>query len=514
MSGTQKYFFGVLSGYTVTFVTTLVGLWLTPFTLRFLTREEYAIFALASDMLMWLSLLDIGISSGLNVQAAQLTGRPDDEKLNRLASTAFFTQNIVSFVMLLVGAVAALLFPFFFEINPELVQQSIWVALLLVIGVAVNMFMQIFSSLLVANQQIHVDNIIKLLLLVIRTGLTVVFLLLGWKVVSLAIANLASTIITALLSAMRVRKMLPNLRIRRKWFTWSLLKDTGTLGIWFSLGGLAGIVITSLDRIVTAKVISVELVTMLTLTGRLYVLFSGMIQQLTNNARPMLGKLFGSGKLEEAYTRYHQLFVLSTGISVIIASGLLSFNGVFIQWWVGPANYGGLWLDAALALNVIIHAWVLPNRAILSANLVVRPQTLSRLLEGVLNITVAVLLARWIGVVGIVFSTAIAGILTSNWYLPYLTSKMFGRPYRLFLKTDGFRLAAFTVFMFLVTISLRLYFGDALNMVVHILLSSAVGILGLLIFWFAVLDADLRGELTAQLQKAGQFFERLGWTPR
>ncbi|MFZ5877788.1 MAG: oligosaccharide flippase family protein [Chloroflexota bacterium] len=514
MSGTQKYFFGLISGYAVTFVTTLVGLWLTPFTLRFLTREEYAIFALASDMLMWLSLLDIGISSGLNVQAAQLTGRPNAEKLNRLASTAFFTQNIVSLVILLVGAGGAFAFPFFFEIKPELAQQAIWVSLLLVVGVAVNMFMQIFSSLLVANQQMYLDNIIRLLLLVIRTGLTVLFLLLGWKVISLAIAQLTGVIITAFLAGMRVRKLLPKLQIHRKWFTWDLLKDTGSLGIWFSLGGLAGIVITSLDRIVAAKLISVELVTTLTLTGRLYVLFGGLIQQLTNNARPMLGKLFGSGKFDEAYLRYHQIFVISTGISVIVASGLLAFNGVFITWWVGASNYGGLWLDVALALNVIIHAWVLPNRAILSANLTVRPQTLSRLLEGFLNVAISILLARWIGVVGIVISTAIAGTLTSNWYLPFLTSRMFGRPYSSFIRNDAFRLASFTVFMFLITILARLQFGENINMIENILLSSAVGSVGVLIFWFVVLEADMRGELAAQLQKAGQFIRQLRWTPR
>lgn len=43
-SRTRNYLAGLLTGYTVTFVTVAVGLWLTSFTLRFLDREEYAIF--------------------------------------------------------------------------------------------------------------------------------------------------------------------------------------------------------------------------------------------------------------------------------------------------------------------------------------------------------------------------------------------------------------------------------------------------------------------------------------
>ena len=51
-SRTGNYLKGLASGYLATLATILVGLWLTPFTLRFLDREQYAIFTLASDVLM------------------------------------------------------------------------------------------------------------------------------------------------------------------------------------------------------------------------------------------------------------------------------------------------------------------------------------------------------------------------------------------------------------------------------------------------------------------------------
>src|SRR5215475_9924002 len=100
-SRTSNYVKGLTTGYAATFSTIAVGLWLTPFTLRYLDREQFAVFTLASDLLMWLGLLDIGITSGLNVKAAQLSGRPDQEKLNRLASTAFYTQNLIVLFVLL-----------------------------------------------------------------------------------------------------------------------------------------------------------------------------------------------------------------------------------------------------------------------------------------------------------------------------------------------------------------------------------------------------------------------------
>lgn len=491
---------GLATGYTVTLVTIIAGLWLTPFTLRFLSREEYAIFTLAGDLLMWLGLLDFGISSGLNVQAAQLTGRPDSERLNRLASTAFFTQNIICLIILVVGTIAALFFPVFFEINPVLSHQAIQVTLLMVVGVAINIFVQTFASLLIANQQVHIDNLIRLVLVVTRTGLTVILLLSGWKMLSLAIANLTAIIITAILAVIRVRHLLPDLQIKKKWFSWDVLKSTGNLGIWFSLGGLAGIAIVHLDRIVTAKIISIELVTTLSLTGRLYTLFGGLLQQLTNTARPMLGQLLGAGKLEQAFLRYRQLFTVSTGMTIIVAAGILSLNGDFISLWVGKLNYGGFWLDCALALNMIVHAWVLPNRAILSSNMIVRPQALTRLLEGLFNLALSIFLGLKFGIIGIVLSTAIAGILTSNWYLPLLTFRMFHRNYKEFLRGDGLRLVILGVLLFSMILVMRTLFSESTNMISTVISSLTVVLSGLALFWFLVLESAFRQFTIKQVQ--------------
>src|SRR5204862_5578763 len=122
----------------------------------------------ASDLLMWLGLLDIGITSGLAVQAAQLSGKPDGERLNRLASTAFFTQNLVVLAILVVGGIMALGFPHFFSVRQNLHHATSVLMGMLVLGSAITFSTKTFSALLVANQQIHIDNLIRLALVATR----------------------------------------------------------------------------------------------------------------------------------------------------------------------------------------------------------------------------------------------------------------------------------------------------------------------------------------------------------
>jgi O-antigen/teichoic acid export membrane protein len=503
-SRTGNYAKGLVTGYAATLATILVGLWLTPFTLRFLDRQEYGVFALASDLLMWLGLLDIGITAGLNVQAAQLSGKPDTERLNRLASTAFFTQNLIVLVVLIVGGAMAVGFPHFFPVRQDLHRTTSALMAMLVLGSAIGFSTKTFSALLVANQQIHIDNLLRLALLAIRTVLTVVLLKKGWGLYSLAFASLAATLITSMMAVWRTYHLLSGLKIRRELASWDVFKGMGSLGVWFSLGGIAGIVISSLNRVVTAKLISVEMVTTLSLTGGVFALSGGLLDQITNTARPMLGQMLGQRKIVEAERIYRHLFRLSTGFAVIAAFSFWAGNEPFVTRWVGAQNFGGSMLSMALALNLIVNSWVLPNRAVLSSALVVRPQALSRIVEAVINLGLSVLLGYYIGLIGIVLATAIASILTSTWYLPLLTARLFGRSWFKFAREDALPILA--VGACLVPIAwLTQVFGK------HIggFLGAGVGggltaLAGFGLLWLIALDDALRNLVVATVTKVSR----------
>lgn len=497
-SRTRNYVLGLSSGYVCTFATVAVALWLTPFTLRYLDREQFAIFTLAADVLMWLTLLDLGISAALRIQAARLSGRPDPGLLNRLASTAFFAEAGVVLLVLVSGIALALVFPRFFPVRPDLQHQATVLVLLLLVGVAFSLGTQVFSALLIAHQQLHVDNGINLLNLFARTVLTVVLLKAGWGVYSLGLAHLAAKVTTSLLAVVRTFHLLPALELRWRHVSWDSLKGTGAIGIWFTLGGLAGILILSLDRVVTGRMVSVEMVTSLSLTGRLYALAGNLIEPIANTARPMLGQLFGQQRVWEAARAYERIFTLSTALSLVAAAGIFAGNGPFVAAWVGGQHYGGWLLDAGLAMKLLATCWVLPHRAVLTANLWVRSQVLCRLAEAALAASLAILGARYWGVSGIVLGAVLASFGSSVWFFPVLTARLLGRSSareaRLY-----WRFA-----LLLVGLTGVAWFGRAGSILVGGFLGAALGggltaACGLSLVWFLVFDADLRRQALASL---------------
>jgi len=506
-SRTGNYLAGLLTGYVLAAAAIIINLWLTPFTLRFLDREEYAIFAFTNDVWVWLFLFDLGTTAGLRTQVAQLTGRPDAERLNLLASTAFFAQLVLALGVLVAGAALSTLFPSLLGVSPDLREEATAVVALLALGASLSLGARTFSVLLTAHQQIHIDNLIQLAMLVVRAALIVLLLAAGWKLYALAVAGLIVIIMGALLAVVRCRATLPGLAIRFEWASWDTLRrGIGNHALWFGVLNLAAFVVYNMDRAVAARVVSFESVTTWTLTGQVYSLAGVLIMQMTTTALPGLGQLVGKGETETAFATYRRLIVLCTGIGVVAALSLWAGNKVFVGWWVGPELYGGAGLDAALALNLVVAAWTLSSRTVLTAMIMARPQALGRTVEAAINLGLSILLAQRVGLVGIATATAIAGLLTSCWYIPRLVLGRFRRSFRELARHVLVPLTLLALILLPAAWGMR-FLVEGMGIGGALMAMCVVGALGLVLLWTFAFDAVMRAQpinITARIVRALQ----------
>jgi O-antigen/teichoic acid export membrane protein len=501
MSRASNYVKSLVSSSVVTLASVVVGLLLVPYSLRFLDREQYAVFTLAGEVLLWLGLLDIGITSVLNVKVAQMAGRSDASSMNTLVSTTFFAQLAIAALVATIGTALAIVFPNLFALRSNLHDDATDLVLLMVGAAALQVATQTFSALLIGHQQMHVDNCIKLGLLVVRTVLTIWLLQSGYGLLALGYAHFAAVVLACAVSAVRVVGLPGAIEIRPRHFSLVVLRETGGTGLWFSLGGFAGILIMSVDKVVAAKVVSVEMVTTLALTGRLYLLAWTLIQQITNAARPALAQIIGEGQMEHALKKYQQLAYLTTSLAIVAAFSVWAANASFVQWWVGSQNYGGAPLDVMLAMSLVLHCWVLPNRAVLTSGLTSVPQSsLCRVAEGCLNLALSVALGIAFGLVGIAAATVIAGVLSSGWFLPRLTGQLFHLPTAQILRALAGPLLGVASLCLVLAVTMRQLslYVDGLPGAVLAATLTAVG--GVVVSWF-VMPVQEREMYLAALRK-------------
>lgn len=405
----------------------LIGFWLIPFSLRFLTREEFSLYYIATDLMLWLGIVNLGTSSVFVTRVAQELGKTIDtsRKILGLVNTAFFVQCFFAVIVLLLGSGASFFLPLFFDTG-NLTTEFQSVFFILSVSVAITLIGQVFSGLLVASKQIHVDNLIQVVLIVPRIALTILLLKLGYGIIALAYVNLFVSVLGLVIPYFRVRKGFPNLKIGVTFFDRKQVYDFLGNGVWFSIGGVAGILILSMDRFVIGNFVGLALVSNFIITQKLYSVANKVISQVVNVSRPYLAGLFGRNDMLSFTLTYRTLFGFTLVISSFLGTFIFLINKYFIHLWVGEGFYAGDEVNLFLALNFILQVSVLPNRVIGATTLYrIRLHAFIRFAEGVVNLLLSIILAKTIGMVGVVLGSAVTTAIFSNVALTMITQQFF-----------------------------------------------------------------------------------------
>lgn len=516
-SRTNRFALGLLSGYLVVLLSIAINLLLIPFALRFVSPREYAFFVVVGDVLLWLNLFDFGTTASLRAQVARLSTSGGDSvvkqsEINRIASHAFYAQLAAASLVFAVGIIFALTLPrvLFAESmanNEAFFNRSLVVALL-VFAACVGFVAQTFTALLAARQQTHINNFLQAGNILLRLLLVVCFLFAGGKLLGLAAGYAVAGILFAALTVWCCFRKISFLHISPRLVSRAgLFGQTLNLALWFNLGNLAGILIGYLDRFVAATLVSLESVTTLTLTGRAYFFAGVLLTQLVGVAMPALGQLAGATDRPKFYQSYRRLAHLVTGASVVAAATIFAGNRVFVARWVGAEHYGGVWLDATLALALIAVSWTLPQRAALVADLVARPHAIARICEALLNLTLSVLLAWQYGLIGVVLSTTLAVVLTSAWRLPALAARRVFRISWQRLLADVWQPLLFPAAS-VVTLSIlvRVLLPDTVSILAWLLCTLSVFLCGVWLLWRYTFEPELRAQMRGVFSGARRGF--------
>lgn len=414
----NSYAKSILTGYFRIFLQIGIAIFLTPFILSYITKEEYGAYSLVQSTIVLLGLVDFGFSGALNVLASRNTNNPELVSIYSSITASF--QFLLGGLGLLLGVFLSKYFTMFFDIKTAAPLEISVVVLLFALGFFFRMLAQVYASLLRAYRQIHIDNAIGILSTIIDAALIVLFLISGTGLIGLAATALISQFLIAGLSIYRVKRFLPDIRINYFKIEKRQLKELFQLGIWFFIGSLSVLFIEQFDQLLTGSLISIETVTVLVITAKLFELSRKLIYTLSNNFRPYFGKLIEEQKTVEAYKYYRLLRQWSLLAAIFVASIIFYVNEVFVSIWVGANFYGGHLLSMVLAINLLYYCWKLPSRAFLSANLMLKEQSIAGIFEGFFNVLLSYYLGIIYGVIGILAGTFLSGFFIQLFFYGYL----------------------------------------------------------------------------------------------
>lgn len=374
-------FKSIKSGYVLFFATNLVALFLTPFILKYVTKEEYGFYILCVELFTWMGIVNLGTAKVLGPSVARELAKEDKKEVVYLFNSSFWFQLVVSVltIPLYYGLVS------FAGAERSGVENYELLIFIFALAAFIHNMSGQFSEMIIATRKIHLDNRIQLAMLVLRLALIISLIpFLGIQVVFFIYFLISLLDVSR--KYYRVKILFPNLEINSKFYTKKHFKKLLSNGVFFTLASLTTILIVKFDQFFLGKEVGLETVASYYVSIKLIQIGEKFVNVFFNNLRPHISRLYGNRDLESI----QKIYIESSGLMMITAAVfglvLVLINKTFVTYWVGNEMYLGDQFNAFMVLFYVLNLLTLPSRIILVSTLsYVRHLSISGVFQGVLR---------------------------------------------------------------------------------------------------------------------------------
>lgn len=407
---------GALLAYVQWGINMLVGIIYTPIMLRFLGDSEYGVYSMATTVIAFLTMLDLGFGQTLvrfNVKYRALGQQERAERINGMFLSMYVLLGALAFG---IGSVLSHRFlPALFSAKFTADELTILrkVLSVLLINLAASFPLSVFPALVTAHEQFVLGKLVTIFNTVFTYGGTLIVLLQGYR--SVAIATV-TTVVSIALKLFLVWYCLFRMKVKIRFARpeWRLLKEIFAFSFFIFLNILIDQLYASTDKFILGAVSGTLSITIYTVGVQFNAYFQQLSTAITGVYLPHVTKLYEQGADGKAFS---PLFLRIGRIQFLLLSfvltGFIGFGRQFITLLTNGALTGAQITEAYVIALIIMLPGIVPlsqniGISILQAMNRHRFRSLAYLVLALLNVLVSIPLAmKWNGM-GAAIGTTLA----------------------------------------------------------------------------------------------------------
>jgi membrane protein EpsK len=429
-------------------LTMVVGVWYVPFLVRQLGPAAYGLAPLASMITSYMGLVTFSLDTAMGRYLTIALARKDHGDANRVFNVAFWG-NAAIVALLAVPALAAIVnVQHLVRIPPGYETATRWLFAGTVAAFLLNEIKTPFQASCFAMNRLDLQNVVMVSETLTRVGLVVfLFLIFAPRIEYVGAGILAGTMVSTVGAIWIWKVLTPGLRVRLRDFDWTMMKSLCHTSGWIIVSQIGLLLYVNIDLVVANRLFGPAESGRYAAVLQLPTLLRTLGMTVGEIFAPTMYQIYARGDFV-GLAAYLNRAIKFLGMVMALAIGLLcGFSKPLLQLWLGPA-FGSLApLLCLMAIHLCINLSMYPLYAVpLAANRVKVPGVVT-LAVGVLNLTLALVLARgfgW-GLYGIAAAGAISLTLRHLVFTPLYGAAVLHQPcktfYRRVVPTIGATLA-------------------------------------------------------------------------
>lgn len=410
-------------------VSLVISFFLTPYITEHVGLEAYGLVGLANSFTNYITV----ITAALNSMASRFIiielHRNDKERANQYFSSVLIANTVFALV-LLIPAIYLICNLQILNISDNLLFDARLTFAIIFVNFIIGLVGAFFGVVLYAKNLLWKGSFRTLEANILRVLLIIMFFtVLSGKIYYVAAATLITGLYTIAFNIYYTKKYVPELKVKRCYFSFKAIKVLVFSGVWNSITKLSQILLDGLDLLLSNLFIDGVMTGNVSIAKTIPSLYTSVVAMLSDSFYPQFLELYSKSKKDELLKEIKQSINILSAISGICLSMLIVYAKDFYHLWL-PGNDAEL-LSTLTILGtgtVLISGCVYSLYSIFSLTNRVKSNSIALLVTGILSTITTFVLLKFtgLGVYAIVGVSSFYGIIRNLTFTPIYAAKCLG----------------------------------------------------------------------------------------
>jgi len=411
-SRTRNFVRGLGAGYFATVINIAYTAASIPLALHYLGKEQFGLWALAQQIMGYLMLLDLGVSSAVSRFIAD---RKDEVNGGEYGSI-LLSGGIVFVAQGILIGIAGFIFSFFapilFSVPQHLANDFTNVLIIITALAGISVALRTLGAPLWAFQRMDVSYGLGSLTLLTSLAALWGGFHLGWGIYSFAVAGIPAAFICPAITLWVCWKsgFYPT---ARNWGRphWSLFRKIFSFGhdvVWVSLGSQ---LVNASQIMILSRFAGLNVAATFAIGTKAYSMFQQFTGKIIDASLPILTEMFVQGDMDKLNHRFINVVSITAFLATIGAAMLLAGNTAIVGFWTSGSIFWTSPYDALLAALLLSNSSSRCLISVFGSMLGYRPVRHVYFIEGCVFIALAIPATRFFGIAGILGASLVCHLL-------------------------------------------------------------------------------------------------------
>lgn len=320
-----------ISSFVVSF---FISFFVTPYIIQQIGVEAYGFVGLANEFVGYAQLITIALNSMAARFITIKLHEGDDEAANKYFNSVLLANGVVSVVLTIVGAIIIIFMDRIVAVPTTLLFDVRLLWILMFANFILGIITSVFGVATFAKNKLYLSSARQIEAQILRVIVLIICMsFLPPSTWYIGLAALASTSLISWYNYFYTKKLLPNIKIDKKHFDFSKLKELIASGIWNTVTKLGSILSSGLDLLITNKFVGATAMGVLSLAKTVPNLILSTIGSITAVFMPELTISYAKKKFNDIKTQLNFSIKLLGFITSIPMAILFAYGSEFYKLW-------------------------------------------------------------------------------------------------------------------------------------------------------------------------------------